>query len=102
MTCPKCGSDKVRFTGGTVWTLYCETCGFEGSGTASFPIDRMKKPHVFSVCDGDAYCWAEQNSSVMLKAVTMSGDPVELTKEEAVALANALLKAVEQISSHVP
>ena len=39
---------------------------------------------VFSVSDGDAYCWVEQESSVMLKAVTKSGDPVELTKEEAI------------------
>ena len=56
-----------------------------------------KKPAVFRVCDGDAYCWIEQDSSVMLKAVTKHGDPVELTKEEAVGLAQALLKAAEQI-----
>jgi hypothetical protein len=53
---------------------------------------------VFSVSDGDAYCWAERESSVMLKAVTKSGDPVELTKDEAIELATALLKASKQIS----
>jgi hypothetical protein len=56
-----------------------------------------QKPEVFSVSDGDAYCWAEQESSVMLKAITKHGDPVELTKEEAVGLAHALLKAAEKI-----
>lgn len=97
-SCPKCGSDKVRFSGGTVWSLHCEACGFDASGTASFPFPRPTKPEVFSVSSGDAYCWAEQKSSVMLKAVTKSGDPVELTKEEAVALAQALLKSAEQVS----
>jgi hypothetical protein len=55
------------------------------------------KPEVFSVSDGNVYCWPEQESSVMLKALTKHGDPVELTKEEAVDLADALLKAVEKI-----
>ena len=88
----------MRFSGGTVWTLHCEACGFEASGTANFGIPPAKKGEVFSVSEGDAYCWSEQDSSVMLKAVTKSGDAVELTKQEAVALAQALLKAAEQIS----
>jgi hypothetical protein len=54
-------------------------------------------PEVFSVSDGDAYCWLEQESSVMLKAITKHGDPVELTKKEAIDLAHALLKAAERI-----
>jgi len=33
----------------------------------------------------------------MLKAVTKHGDPVELTKQEAVDLAGALLKAVQKL-----
>jgi hypothetical protein len=56
-----------------------------------------QKSDVFSVSDGDAYCWLEQKSSDMLKAVTKHGDPVELTKQEAVDLAHALLKAAEEI-----
>lgn len=56
-----------------------------------------QEPEVFRVSDGDAYCWVEQESSVMLKAVTKYGDPVELTKEEAVDLAHALLRAAEKI-----
>ena len=58
---------------------------------------KNQKPEVFSVSDGDVYCWAEQESSVMLKAVTKHGDPVELTKEEAVDLAHALLEAAKKI-----
>ncbi|MES2693554.1 MAG: hypothetical protein V4773_08780 [Verrucomicrobiota bacterium] len=53
---------------------------------------------VFTVADGDAYCWCEDRSSVMVKAVTKAGDPVELTSEEAVALAQALLKAAAKAS----
>jgi hypothetical protein len=56
-----------------------------------------QKPEVFSVSDGDAYCWLEQESSVMLKALTKHGDPVELTKQEATDLARALLRAAEKI-----
>src|SRR5262245_46330722 len=43
----------------------------------------------------DVYCWLEQDSSVMLKAVTRFGDPVELTAEEARAIAAALLGLAE-------
>ena len=57
-----------------------------------------EKKEVFTTSDGDAYCWAEQESSVMLKSVTKHGDPVELTKEEALDLAKALIAAAEKIS----
>ena len=56
-----------------------------------------EKNEVFSVSDGDTYCWTEQESSVMLKAATKFGDPVELSKKEAIELANAMLKAANQI-----
>jgi hypothetical protein len=39
----------------------------------------------------DVYCWLEQDSSVMLKAVTQFGDPVELTAADARSIAAALL-----------
>ena len=39
----------------------------------------------------DVRCWLEQYSSVMLKAVTRHGDPVELTAEEARSIAAALV-----------
>ena len=50
-----------------------------------------KKAEVFQVSNGDAYSWVEAGSSVMLKAMTRAGDPVELSAEEAVELAHALL-----------
>lgn len=56
-----------------------------------------KKDDVFKIASGDAYCWAEQGSSVMLKAVTGYGDPVELSSEEAIELANALIKAAKAV-----
>ena len=56
-----------------------------------------KKKDVCVVAGGDAYCWAEAGTSIMLKAVTGYGDPVELGSEEAVELANALLKAAKAV-----
>jgi hypothetical protein len=53
------------------------------------------KDGLFKMDGGDACCWAEAGSSVMLKAVTKSGDPVELSAGEARGLANALLKAAD-------
>ena len=58
---------------------------------------KSKDKKVFEVSDGNAYCWAEQKSSVMLKAVTKYGDPVELSKKEAIELAHALLEAAAVI-----
>jgi hypothetical protein len=45
----------------------------------------------------DVYCWLEQESSVMLKAVTRSGDPVELTAVDSRTIAAALLAFAEQL-----
>ena len=58
---------------------------------------KEQEAQAFKISDGDAYCWLEQQSSVMLKAVTKQGDPVELTKSEAIELAHALLRAAERI-----
>jgi len=46
---------------------------------------------------GDVTCWLEYDSSVMLKAVTKFGDPVELTADEARAIAAALLTLAERL-----
>jgi hypothetical protein len=40
----------------------------------------------------DVSAWVEQGSSIHLKAVTVSGDPVELTADKARAVAEALLR----------
>lgn len=47
----------------------------------------------------DVSCWLEQESSVMLKAVTKHGDPVELTADEARAVASALLALAERLEA---
>ena len=45
----------------------------------------------------DVYGWVENETSIMLKAVTAHGDPVELTAEEAKDVATALLNMAEQL-----
>jgi hypothetical protein len=52
---------------------------------------------VFYISGQDVYCWAEQQSSVMLKAVTQHGDPVELTATEARKLAKVLLRLADEV-----
>lgn len=47
----------------------------------------------------DVYMWVEQETSVMLKAVTRDGDPVELTASETRAVANTLLKFAAQLEA---
>lgn len=59
----------------------------------------MSEPpsNFFSTADALVYCWAEQQSSVMLKAVTPSADPVELTADEARELAAELSRLADEI-----
>jgi hypothetical protein len=38
----------------------------------------------------NVYCWIEQGSSIMLKAATRHGDPVESTADEVRSVAAAL------------
>ena len=51
-----------------------------------------------TMAQGDIYLWAEAGSSVMLKAVTTSGDPVEITAEEALELAEHLKRLAAQVN----
>jgi hypothetical protein len=46
---------------------------------------------------GEVYFWIEQDSSIMLKAVTKHGDPVELGAEEVRKIAEALLKVATEL-----
>ena len=55
------------------------------------------KQEVRSFADGDAYFWVEQNAVLKLKAASTFDEPIELTKEEAIEFAQALLEAAEQI-----
>ncbi len=48
----------------------------------------------------DVYCWLEQQSSVMLKAVTKFGDPVELTADDARAIATTLQALADRLESN--
>jgi hypothetical protein len=45
----------------------------------------------------EAYAWLEQESSIMFKAVTDSGDPLELTAHDARELSQVLLKLAEAL-----
>jgi hypothetical protein len=45
----------------------------------------------------DVQAWIEQESSIMLKAVTVHGDPVELSAEDARHAAKALLGLAEHL-----
>jgi hypothetical protein len=55
----------------------------------------QQAPQKFS--DGDVYFWIEQDSSIMLKALTKQGDPVELNAREARKIAEALLEAATKL-----
>ena len=52
----------------------------------------MKASDVTSFSDGEVVGWAEQGTSIHLRAQTATGDPVELSEEEARALAHELLR----------
>jgi hypothetical protein len=54
---------------------------------------------VFYTSDRDVSCWPEQQSSVMLKAITEFGDPVELTATEARELASTLLRMADEVEN---
>ena len=47
--------------------------------------------------NGEVYFWTEQDSSIMLKALTKHGDPVELGAEEVREIAEALLKTATEL-----
>jgi hypothetical protein len=56
-----------------------------------------KNTCVVKFSDGEVYLWVEAESSVMLKAITKSGDPAELEAEEARELGETLIKMAAQI-----
>ena len=53
--------------------------------------------NVVTFSQGDVYLWPEQDSSIMIKAITKSGDPVELEPEEARELGETLIKMAAKI-----
>jgi hypothetical protein len=51
---------------------------------------------VIKLAQGEVYFWPE-GASLMIKAITKSGDPVELCADEAKELAELLTKMAKQI-----
>jgi len=52
----------------------------------------------FELDNGDIRLWIEQGESLMLKAITGFGDPVELSADEASKLVEALFQMINRIS----
>jgi hypothetical protein len=49
------------------------------------------------LAQGDVCLWVEAEASIMLKAISKSGDPVELSAEEARELASLLKTMADKI-----
>jgi hypothetical protein len=49
--------------------------------------------------ENEVYLWIEQESSVMLKAICKSGDPVELTSADVRTLAKYLNEAADKLDN---
>jgi hypothetical protein len=61
-------------------------------------MSERERPEIVRPCK-DVYGWVEQESSIMFKAVTRHGDPVELTAEEARSVADALVKLAVRLEA---
>jgi hypothetical protein len=62
-----------------------------GAGGGVDPMAESLRDQIVHPAEG-VYAWVEQGSSIHLKAVTTAGDPVELSADEARAVADALLR----------
>ncbi|WP_259699778.1 DUF6360 family protein [Pseudomonas protegens] len=60
------------------------------------PIDRTTD--YFESSDGDVRLWIEQGSAIHLKAISPHNDPVELTAEQALELAQALQRLARRLA----
>lgn len=56
----------------------------------------MVEPVVYRLLDGEACVWIEQASSIHLKVVTESGDPAELTWNDARELGELLVRLANE------
>jgi hypothetical protein len=56
----------------------------------------MPNPNECSLFDGAARAWIEQESSIHVKVVEPSGDPVELTWREARQLGELLIRLADE------
>lgn len=55
------------------------------------------KPDYFELDNGDIKVWIEQGSSIHIKAITDTNDPVELSEEGALMLAEILIQFSKKI-----
>lgn len=53
-------------------------------------MNNISNEDYFESSDGSIRIWIEQDSSIQIKAVAKHDDPVELSVEEAIALATVL------------
>ncbi|MFO3674927.1 DUF6360 family protein [Pseudomonas protegens] len=60
------------------------------------PIDSTTD--YFESSDGDVRLWIEQGSAIHLKAISPHNDPVELTVEQALELAQALQRLASRLA----
>ncbi len=61
-------------------------------------MELVNKGNFYQLDDGDLKVWSEQNSSVHIKAVSKTGDPVELGQSELRALIELLNKLLVEIA----
>jgi hypothetical protein len=52
----------------------------------------------FESSDGDVRVWIEQGSAIHIKAISEHNDPVELTAEQALELAQVLQRLARRLS----
>jgi hypothetical protein len=57
-----------------------------------------EQPEILEPTD-DVYGWVEPGSSIMFKAVTKFGDPIEISAQEARDIAVALIKLAERLEA---
>lgn len=62
----------------------------------NMPIDSTTD--YFESSDGDVRLWIEQGSAIHLKAISPHNDPVELTAEQALELAQALQRLASRLA----
>jgi len=77
-------------------TLYCPE-SLRSAGTFCPSLGRSAMDSTLhELFDGQAYCWVEQGSSVMVKVVSKCGDPVELRWCEARELGKLLIRLADE------
>ena len=93
------GSDAAGFE---LWFEWYDQFAIRGSEPAkNSEVGPRVEPSLANVLrpTDDVYLWLEHDSSIMLKAITRFGDPVELTAEDARVIAASLLEMAGRLES---